>query len=345
MRRLSTSLLIVFCCLNVLPVAAQDDARSLPDSVWLEGLQQHWQQYNRCSAAALTIQLSYFDWGGSHTQTARRLNPNPGDVSVRIEEMAAFAEEQGLRAIVRTGGAIDLLIALVAGGFPILIETAYYNASDSYDDWMSHNRVVMGYEAWPTELLYVFDPLMGNGPDDRGRAMPFYEFDARWQHFNRDYLVIYRPAQEERLKSILGPHWDLTYNAEWTLQQAQADRVGSYQDAFSILNLASAQVALGLYEEAAANFDEARALGLPKRTFWYRFEIFEAYLAVGRYEDVVSLVYEVLDGSREVEEMYYYIGRAYEGQGNVDRAGANYSAALHRNPNFTEANQALAVLG
>ncbi len=335
-------LLLTLICLSLTaPAFAQDGGQQeLPQSLWLEGLQQHWQQYNRCSAAALTIQLSYYDWAGSHTQVARWLNHNPEDVSVRLEEMIQFVEEQGLRGVARTGGTSELLMALVAGGFPVLIETAYYDASDSWDDWMSHNRVVMGYEGWPQDIFYVFDPLMGNGPDNIGRAMPFYELDARWQHFNRDYLVIYRPEQEEALRTILGEHWDVSYNAEWTLQQAQTDWEFS-RDSFSLFNMGSALTVLGRYEEAAEAFDAARELGLTKRMLWYRFEIFEAYLQIARYDDVIALVYEVLDGTHGVDEMYYYIGRAYEGKGDLDRARSNYSAALYRNPHYIEAQAAL----
>lgn len=338
MKNLLFILLILFAI--PLPVQAQEGGQSRPESLWLEGIQQHYQLYNRCSAAALATQLSYFDWPGSHTQVAQHLNHNPSDVSVRIEEMAAFAEAQDLRAIYRTGGTMALLMDLVAGGFPVLIETAYYDANDSYDDWMSHNRVVMGYEDWPQETLYLFDPLIGNGEDGMGLAMPFYELDARWRHFNRDYLVLYRPEQEEALQAILGDQWDITFNAESTLHQAMEDRE-VYGDAFAVYNIGSAQLMLGQYEEAAANFDLAREMGLPKRMFWYRFEAFEAYLYMGRYEDTRALVYEVLNATDGVDEMYYYIARAYEGLGNVERARANYSAALYRNPYYVEAQRAL----
>lgn len=338
MKRLIFILLILFAI--PLPLQAQEDSRTRPESLWLDGVQQHYQLFNRCSAAALATQLSYFDWSGSHTQVAEHLNHSPADVSVRIEEMAAFAEEQGLRAVFRTGGTMDLLMDLIAGGFPVLIETAYYDSNDSYDDWMSHNRVVMGYEDWPQELLYLFDPLRGNGADGIGIAMPFYELDARWRHFNRDYLVLYRPEEEAALQSIMGDQWDTTFNAEWTLQQAIEDRE-EYADAFAVYNIGSAQVMLGKYEEAVVNFDLARDMGLPKRMFWYRFEALEAYLQVGRYEDAQALVYEVLGATDGVDEMYYYIARAYEGMGNIERASANYSAALYRNPQYVEAQAAL----
>lgn len=340
--------LVVFW-LPMLQVLAQDGGTPtptpfpIPPEVRLEGLQQAYQQRNRCSAAALDILLSYYDWQGTHTEIVRWLNPNVGDMSVRLEEMQVLVESQrtDLRLLIRTGGTTDLLKQLIAGGYPVLIETSYFNANDSYDDWMSHNRVVMGYDYGN---FYVFDPLRGSGEDNRGFMMPSYELDERWRAFSRVYVVIYRVGEEAQLQAILGDQWDAEKNAEWTLQQALADRE-TYQDAFSAFNAASAYAVLGDYAEAATQFDYARNLGLPKRMFWYRFEAFEAYLQVGRHEDVISLVYEVLDGTSEVEEMYYYIGRAALAMGDTERAKANFGAALYRNPRFSAAEAALAALG
>ena len=39
---------------------------------------------------------------------------------------------------------------------------------------------------------------------------------------------------------------------------------------------------------AASAFDEARRIGLPYRMLWYQFGPFEAYLRVGRYQDVID---------------------------------------------------------
>jgi Tfp pilus assembly protein PilF len=42
--------------------------------------------------------------------------------------------------------------------------------------------------------------------------------------------------------------------------------------------------------------------------------------------------------------MYYYIARAYAGQGDIDRAIANLEAALYRNRHYTEASDLMAEL-
>ncbi len=341
MRRLLFTLTLL--CLTVIsPALAQDEPGELPTTFRLEGLTQIWQMPNRCASGALAIQLSYFGFSGEYYDVIEWLSPNSEDVSVRLEEMAAFAELQGLRSVIRTGGTIDLLKTVVNAGFPVLVENVYYDGPNAWDDWMSHNRVMMGYDSEQV-LLYFYDSLRGNG-EGAGLPMEVADFDERWRPFNRNYLILYFPEDEELLAEALGPHWDPVYNAEWTLQQAQSDLEGPHQDSFSWFNVGSALVDLGRYEEAAEAYDHALSLGLPWRMLWYQFGPFEAYLAVERYQEAADLVRYVLGSTMGVEEMYYYIGRAYEGQGNIDRAIANYEVAVFRNGHFTEAAEALAAL-
>lgn len=332
--------------------AQQQPITELPGSARLSGLNLVWQDVNRCSAAALTIHLSYYEDFDNLTEAyntvVRRLNPRLSDASVRIEEMAAYAESLGLGAIVRRGGTLDLLKRLVANGFPVLIENVYYDGGGGWRDWMSHNRVLMGYDDAVSEF-YFFDPLRGAGPDRNGYAMPYAEVDDRWRAFNRDYLVIYRPEEADLLQSILGIQWDAAQNAQWTRLQAQAEIDNGQADSFAYFNRGWAELQLGLYEEAAASYDEALRMGLPWRMLWYEFGPFEAYLALGRYDDVIREVRNTIAALPEIalsadlrvtitiEELYYYIARAYLGQGNVERALANLEAALFRNQNFVEA--------
>lgn len=311
----------------------------LPPEVRLQGLKMMWQQYNRCSPTALYIQLSYFNYAGSATDIIRWLNPYNEDKSVRLEELIAFAETQGLRGIARTGGSFELMQRVLAAGFPILVENAYWHRNDN-NDWMSHNRIMMGYDSGS---FYFYDPLLGPGDDQNGYGIRYEEFDRRWRDFNRNFMILYHPEQEAELQAALGEHWDPQANARFTLAQAQAE-TESQQDMFSYYNLGAAHLALGEIEAASAAFDRARAMGMPWRMHWYRFEMMEAYLAAGRYDDVIALVYEVLENADEIQEAYYYIGKAYEGQGNIERARANYFAALARNANYPEAQAAIDAL-
>jgi tetratricopeptide (TPR) repeat protein len=313
----------------------------LPANAYIEGLDMIWQDLNRCSAAAFTIQLSQFDaFTDDYSAIVKRLNPNIEDVSVRVEEMIIVAEEYGLTGIVRRGGTLLMLKKLVAAGFPVLIENSYYEGANGWNDWMSHNRVLVGYDDATQELLFL-DSLLGNGDDDKGKRLKYDDVEERWRAFNRNYLVLYHPEQESALQAVLGPQWDTQYNAQWTLQQNEDELITDKADSFTIFNKAWALLQLGRYEEAATAYDEARNLGLPRRMFWYDFGALEAYLAVGRYDDVITIVRDTLQDTPGVEELYFYIALAYYGQGNTDRAIANLEAALFRNRFYTEAQTQL----
>jgi tetratricopeptide (TPR) repeat protein len=338
----SRRLLAALCLSALLALTGSLRAEeSFPEAVSLTGLKLVWQQYNRCATAALAIYLSYFEsWTGRYDQIIAALNPHEDDVSVRMEEMGAYAEAQGLDALVRTGGTLDTVRALINAGFPLLVENVHYEGPN---DWMSHNWVLTGYDD-AAGVVLAFDPRLGAGPDGLGRPMPYAEFEEGWKPFNRNYLLLYNPADAARVQAVLGDQWDATVNAEWTLEQASAEVGADPDDAFALFNMASALVALGRHDEAAPLFDRADSIGLPWRMLWYQYGPFEAYLETGRYEDALALGQRVLQTTQGVEEIYYYIGRAYEGLGNTERAVANYQVALWRNRYFAEAEAALAAL-
>jgi tetratricopeptide (TPR) repeat protein len=316
----------------------------LPSDSYIDGMGMVWQDLNRCSAAAFTIQLTaYTEFTDQYHDVMVRLNPNIEDVSVRVEEMIEVANEYGLKGVVRRGGTIDMMKRLIASGFPVLIENAYYEGGGGFKDWMSHNRVLVGYDD-AAGVFLIKDSLLGNGDDKKGIRMKYEDVDNRWRDFNRDYLVLYRPDQEANVQSILGPHWDPVFNAQWVLQQADEDEAAGRTDSFTTYNRGWAYLQLGRYDEAATTFDQAMATGLPWRFFWYDFSVFEAFLKVGRYDDALLLAQRTLANTKGAEEIYYYAALAYLGQGNTDRAKANLEAALYRNPYYTDAKNKLAEL-
>jgi len=223
----------------------------------------------------------------------------------------------------------------------VLVENAY-NPGGS--DWMGHNRVVMGYNDDEGQV-YTFDSVLGSGPGGIGRPIPYLEFDAQWRPFNRTYMVLYPPEAEPRVQAVLGPQWNATYNAEWTLEQAQREIAQDSGNAFALFNLGSALLTLGHPGDAVLAFERALDIGLPWRFLWYQFGPFEAYLQVGRYRDVIALGERVLDTTQNVEEVYYYMGLAYAALGDVTQAAAHFQRALARNAQFTEAELALSRLG
>jgi len=128
---------------------------------------------------------------------------------------------------------------------------------------------------------------------------------------------------------------------ERALADARAQVAATPNDAFAWFNLGTDLVALGAYEEAASAYDQARQLGLPWRMLWYQFGPFEAYVAVGRYEEALSLIDATLTTTQDVEELYYWQARALLGLGRAKEARAALERALALNPNYREASRLL----
>lgn len=334
MRRYIISLLLF--SLFITPVVAQETPEPLPESALLAGVRLVWQDWNRCSAAALTMQLSFWRDEANYRDTVNHLNPYSSDVSVRFDEMIAYAETFGVRGVVRMGGTTDMLKRLVANGFPVLVENSHFVDSRSLRNWTSHNRVIVGYDDG-AGVFYAMDSVLGGGPDKSGRPFTYTEFEELWRQLNHTYLVLYDPVHETRLREIIGQQWDPVFNAEWTLARAQANLYNQNHDGFDNFNMGTALVALGEYERAIQAYEVAEEIGLPWRMLWYQFGPLEAYLQTERYADAQTLAREVLAGSPHVEEMYYYIARAYLGQGNIERAVENLELVTRRNPHFTVA--------
>ena len=71
------------------------------------------------------MQLSYFGSRLTQADVAAVLRPYRDDKNVGPEEMAAFARDQGMHALVRVNGDAERLKGLLAAGLPVLIETWY----------------------------------------------------------------------------------------------------------------------------------------------------------------------------------------------------------------------------
>jgi tetratricopeptide (TPR) repeat protein len=77
---------------------------------------------------------------------------------------------------------------------------------------------------------------------------------------------------------------------------------------------------------------------------WYQFAPYRAYLATGRYTDVIELTDLILDdqGGRNVEETYFYRGFALRELGDEAAAREAFARVMRLNPasKFAELAQA-----
>jgi tetratricopeptide (TPR) repeat protein len=317
-------------------------ARSTPAdleraTILLSGFTHEYQLWNNCGPATLSMALSYYAWGGDQRDAAAFLKPDQEDKNVSPSEMASFVRQQGLEIVVRYGGDVHLIQKLLLAGFPVLVEKGFDPEPDRLG-WMGHYLLIAGYNEFERSFV-TMDSYTGPSQNES-----YTHLDDFWRHFNRVYLVIYRPEQEADLATVLGDDMDPTVNLWNTLAIAIDEVNRNPKDAYAWFNLGSSYTQVGLFPDAAGAFDQARQLGLPWRMLWYQFWPYKAYYEVGRFDDMIALADATIATTLEIEESFYYKGMALQAQGDIGGARAAYQQAIDFNPNFAAAVQAISAL-
>ena len=307
-----------------------------PAQVRLTNFKHDYQGWNNCGPTTLGMLLSHFGFSDTQKEIAPFVKPNSNDKNVSPEELLGYVHSKtGISALVRVDGSMELLKRLMANGIPVIVET-WFNPHPN--DGMGHYRLLFAYDDAQAKF-FALDSYLGPNT-----SIPYDEFDADWKAFNRLYLVAFQPRQADLLNALMGAVRD--DRAMWTQAKAHAQReiASNAADAFAWYNLGSSLGALGDQTEAAKAFDRARKIGLPWRMLWYQFQMFDSYLAVARYQDVLDLSSANLRQAADLEESYYYRGRALQAQGKTGDAIAAFREALRLNKNYQAAAQALEKL-
>ncbi len=313
---------------------------ALPESVSLlapEWVQQDW---NNCGPAALTMYLRYYGWDGDQFQISDLLKPARNDRNVNVEELDYYVRNYAgwLNTMYRVGGDLEMLKQFVAAGIPVVIESSFYFEGEYWpndDQWAAHYLLVTGYDE-TSQAFTVQDTF--HGPNE---VVSFEELDELWQPFNRLFMLVYLPDQEEIVQTILGDNWDETANRQYALDTAQAEIDADPEDGYAWFNLGTNLLYFEQYQDAAIAYDEARNIGWPQRMLRYQFGPFFAYFHSGRTEDVLTLTKYALQRTPNSEEALLWRGWARYRNGDVNAALADFRTALEVNPNNWDAQYAI----
>lgn len=323
-----------------------------PASAHIDGLRIIAQTFNNCGPANLTMVLNHFGQDDSQADVGSVVKPIHEDANVSPWELAAYTNDHTpLTAEYFAGGDLDLLKRLIAAGFPVVVEKGYLPSERL--GWMGHYLTLIGYDE-NRQTFTALDSYLGPW-DSSGLEITYDELLTFWQQFNYTYLVIYPPEESSQIGELLGPD-RLDRKTMWRQagQRSQTAVSTDPDNPFAWFNLGTNLTQLGnlsgeqhYFDNAAAAYDQARSIGLPWRMLWYQFDIYEAYLAVGRYQDVITLANITVSGAgdRIIEESFLYRGHAYLAMGNSAQARLDYRQALALNPNFAAAQAALTELG
>lgn len=322
---------------SITPSAANSAAlQPIQDVVRLGDVTHEAQRFNNCGPTTLRMYFSFFGYRqDTQVQIANILKPNKDDRNVSPAELADYARQKGFRAQVRVNGDLDKIKAFLSNGLPVMIEEGY-DPERAHQGWMGHYLLLTGYDENGVTAQDSY-----NGPN---QFVTWQALDEHWRHFNRTYLVVYTDAYADAVQAILGEDLDDATMYAKAAQRAQDEWNVNADDAFAAFNLGSSLVGLGEYDAAVQAFDQARVLKLPWRMLWYQFGPYEAYLQVGRYDEVIALADATLKPTGDLEESYYYKGRALEKLGRLADARAAFELALHYNAHYDAARQALAAM-
>lgn len=314
--------------------------------VLLEGLRHERQGWNNCGPTTLAMALSF--WGREENQSdiAPILKPDPEDKHVGIVGMAEYARSLGLDALIRVGGSLEKIKALLRAGIPVLVESWYVRDAR---DQLGHYRLVIGYDE-SSQAFTLYDSLY-----DPPTLIGYQELDELWRVFNRTYLLTYPPERANEVAAIIGADMDDTMMYEQSLATARAELAHPPETcvayaactdwiAFSWFNIGTNLIELGYPTEAAEAYDLARQLGLHYRMLWYQFGPYESYYAAGRYDDIVILADATLNTAKNLEESYYWRGMARLAQGDGKGARSDFETALRYHRGWEPAVSALALM-
>jgi tetratricopeptide (TPR) repeat protein len=355
----------------------------LPERVDLKGGQFYADQKNRwnyCGPANLTMALKFWGWKGLpgktddlRDQVASVVKPgfiDPTksfidrgrlDLNVMPYEMADFVSDYTeYSALIRHGGDLYTLKALVSAGFPSIIEKGYYEIdTQGKRTWMGHYLFVTGYDDAEQVFIVQDTYYLNDEKPRRDRRIKYDELLEGWRSFNFLFMVVYPPERENEILSVLGNWSDPAWAYQRALQLSE-EEILDLQDIdlyFAWFNKGTSHVQLQQYDEAALAYDRAFTIyaGLgqdnvnrPYRMIWYQTGPYWAYFYTGRYQDVINLATLTLSTPSvgpTLEESLYWRGMAAYALGDSAAAFADMRETVRLNPNFAAGLQRLREWG
>jgi tetratricopeptide (TPR) repeat protein len=318
----------------------QPSPTPIPGNVDLPAPAWERQGPNNCGPATLALYLRYYGWEGNQNNIAQVVKPLEEDRNVNPEELVYFVRTHAgwLNTEFRVGGDLQLLKQLVAAGFPVMIEESFFFDTPYWpndDLWAAHYLLVTGYDD-RSQAFTGQDSF--HGPDQH---IAYATLDSYWQIFNRVYLLVYPPAREDRLKSILGSNWDPDLNRQHALQVADVETQSQPENAYTWFNVGSNLVYFERYGEAATAYDKARQLGLYQRMLRYQFGPFFAYFHAGMTTELLAVTEYALERTPNSEEALLWHGWALYRQGKKNEALADWQKALEYHPGYQDAQYAI----
>jgi tetratricopeptide (TPR) repeat protein len=279
--------------------------------------------------------LRMFGQPSTQVQVAAALRPNRGDKNVDATEMAAYIQRAGLQARVMVGGDTQRLRRLVAAGIPVIVEQLLNDDGD-----IAHFRLVRGYDQ-NTSVFITADSYYAPTYN-----VSYAKFDRLWRMFNHRYMPVWKPAQAETVRAILGEAWDEATMYAQARDRAQEALRTAPNDPAWWLALGHSEFGLGNWDGAITAYQRSVALGgLTRRVLWYQWWPVTALNRARRYEEAITWADSAIASAGVYAEMRYERGFALGALSRGAEARAELQRAVADDPNYAPARELLAALG
>lgn len=291
-----------------------------------------YQKLNNCGPSAAAMAAGTLDVNFDQFVAADVMKGSYNDKNVAAGELVLFLESRGLKTIHRYNGNALIIEQLTSRDIPVIAEQWLLKRGSN--ELTGHYRVVRGYDQ-KSRIFTTNDSY--NGPNF---TIPYGQFDEWWRPFNRGYVVVYKPEQEEIVKQVLGSDWDASQNYKGAVETSESE-VKSIGDGYSYFNLGSSETLMGNYANAVIAFDQALTHTFPPLFLWYQFGPLQAYTEQGKYDRVFEITDKLLATAGEVEEARYFRGLSYLKLGQIDNAKSEFEKSIAANPRYAPAQQQL----
>lgn len=235
-----------------------------------------WQTINNCGPAAVVMALSTLGIDAAQEEARIALRGTDERRGMGPSPVGPWVQQKfGLRSMWRNNGTNDLMKRLISNGFAPMV-TQWMQ--DPWISRISHWRIVRGYDD-ARGVFYVNDPMLG-----RGVPLRYDWFGDNWLPFSYRYLVVYRPEDESKLRTIVAEDWNDARMRQRYYARAK-DEASTRDTAAAWLAYGEASYQYGLFAEAVAAFEKGLAIGSPTGVFTLRSSYANALRALGRHKE------------------------------------------------------------
>lgn len=293
----------------------------LPKAKWVP------QTFNNCGPAATAMVLQYFGFNVTQEETKAHLRTNPDDKNVFIGEISAYIKnDYGVSNKVLYNGDLKTIKTLVANGVYVVVEDWLHPNED-----IGHVLIIHGFD--DTEgVLIADDPFFGVGI-----KYPYTVWEeGQWKPYNREFMPVYKPDQENLVKSIIGPNWDEKTMFQNSVNRNQKDTQTNPNDMYAWFNLGNSYYALGEYSQAKDAFEKSQAIGWPHRLLWYFTQPVQNYNKLGLYQKAIDTANIGMWFNDNYAEMHYEKAYAYKQLGDTQSSKIEIQKTKELDPNFKD---------